>query len=162
MVRSGKRVNTPESSQSTNEKHEFANVIVEPTAAGASFDVEGIFDEEPKCMLIVVPVSAQAAKNGSQYRSLSWIDGSPSRGGSSEKQTACTPRSALRRISAAASCGSHNGMMISGISRPSEGPHHSSTIQSLYAWTHSSPSSLSLASENVGPQKRGKLGKHRD
>src|SRR3712207_9022691 len=40
------------------------NVRVEPTAAGASGDVDGIFDDEPMCMLITVPVSAQAATNG--------------------------------------------------------------------------------------------------
>jgi hypothetical protein len=42
------------------------NVSVEPTAAGASGDVEGIFDDDPMCMQITVPVSAQARKNGSQ------------------------------------------------------------------------------------------------
>jgi hypothetical protein len=42
------------------------NVSVEPTAAGASAEVDGIFDDEPMCMLIVVPVSAQARKKGSQ------------------------------------------------------------------------------------------------
>ena len=57
--------------------------------------------------------------------------GSPRCGGISEKQTAWTPRSALRRTSAAASSASHSGMMISGMRWPSESPHHSSTIQSL-------------------------------
>ena len=41
---------------------------------------------------------------------------------------------------------------------PADGPHHSSTIQSLYAFTHASPSSLSSASRNVWPQKRGNVG----
>ena len=45
------------------------------------------------------------------------------------------------------------------MSRPPDSPHHSSTIQSLYALTHSRPSSLSLASVKVWPQKRGKVGK---
>ena len=53
-------------------------------------------------------------------------------------------------------------MRVSGIRRPPDAPHHSSTIQSLYACTHSSPSSLSLASVNVWPQKRGKVGKQSD
>ena len=52
--------------------------------------------------------------------------------------------------------------MISGMSRPFDGAHHSSTIQSLYAFTQRSASSLSLRSENVWPQKRGKLGKQSD
>ena len=42
------------------------NVSVEPTAAGASAEVDGIFDDDPMCMLMTVPVSAQARKNGSQ------------------------------------------------------------------------------------------------
>ena len=39
---------------------------VAATATGASADVAGIRDDEPMCMLIVVCVSSQAAKNGSQ------------------------------------------------------------------------------------------------
>ena len=57
-------------SQSTIEKQQLANVSVEPTAGGASGDVDGIFEPDPMCMLIVVPVSSQAAKNGSQYPSV--------------------------------------------------------------------------------------------
>ncbi len=37
--------------------------------------------------------------------------------------------------------------------------HHSSIIQSLYACTHSTASSLSLASQKIWPQKRGNDGK---
>ena len=49
------------------------------------------------------------------------------------------------------------------MSRPlASGPHHSSTIQSLYALTQSSPSSLSFASVKVWPQNRGKVGKQID
>ena len=44
----------------------FMNVSVEPTAAGASAEVDGIFDDEPMCMFTTVPVSAHAGKNGSQ------------------------------------------------------------------------------------------------
>ncbi len=51
------------------------NVSVEPTAGGASGEVDGIFDDEPMCMLTTMPVSAQAAKNGSH--SPEWIDGRP-------------------------------------------------------------------------------------
>ena len=42
------------------------NVRVEPTAAGASAEVDGIFDDEPMCMFTIVPVSAQASNSGSQ------------------------------------------------------------------------------------------------
>ena len=102
---------------------------VAATATGASADVAGIFEDEPMCMQTTVPVSAQAAKNGSQYPL--WMLGSPRWGGISLKHTARTPRAALRRTSAAASSASHSGMRQSGSSRPPLSPHHSSTIQSL-------------------------------
>src|SRR3954468_22230399 len=105
------------------------NVSVEPTAGGASAEVDGIFEDEPMCMLTTVCVSAQASKNGSH--SPEWIEGNPRYGGISEKQVARTPRAALRRISSAASLPSHNGMMMFGMRRPLVPPHHSSTIQSL-------------------------------
>ena len=54
-------------SQSTILKQQFANVSTDPTAAGASGEVLGIFEPEPICMLMVVPVSLQASKNGIQY-----------------------------------------------------------------------------------------------
>ena len=41
-------------------------VSVEPTAAGASADVDGIFDDDPMCIDTTVSVSAHASKNGSQ------------------------------------------------------------------------------------------------
>ena len=73
--------------------------------------------------------------------------GSPRWGGISLKHTACTPRAALRRTSAAASSRvpqRHDG---SGMRRPPLSPHHSSTIQSLYASTHACASSRSLRLE---------------
>ena len=92
----------------------------------------------------VTPVSLHTWNTGS-HPPL-WIVGSFKWCGSSLKQNARTPRSALRWISAAASSTSHNGMMHSGMFMPPDGSHHSSTIQSLYALTHASPSSLSSAS----------------
>src|ERR1700730_8057836 len=139
----------------------FMYVRVELTPAGASGDVDGIFDDEPMCMHTTVSVSAQAAKNGSQYPSESWTEGRPRNGGISVKHTACPPRPALRRTSAAASRASQSGISGSGISRPPDGPHHSSNIQSLYAWTQSRARSLSSASRKVWPQKRGNVGKER-
>ena len=73
--------------------------------AHPDFEVAGICDDDPMCMLMTVSVSSQAAKNGSQWPE--WIEGSPRWAGISLKHTACTPRSALRRTSAAASCTSN-------------------------------------------------------
>src|SRR3989440_11088609 len=115
-----------------------------PTPAGASFDDAGSVDDEPTCMHTVVPVLLQAANIGSQYPV--WMLGRSSLVGSSEKHTARTPRAAFRSISLAASSTSHSGMMQSGMLIPIDGSHHSSTIQSLYACTHASASSLSSAS----------------
>ena len=82
------------------------------------------------CMLMTVPVSLHAAKNGSH--SPVWMLGSPSSEGLSEKATACDPLPAQRRTSSAASAGSHSGTRVSGISRPYPSPApHSSIIQSL-------------------------------
>ncbi len=156
--RLGKRSNLPLVSQSTIEKEQLAKVMVEPTAGGASAEVDGILDEEPMCMATTVPVSSQAARSGSQ--SSACMDGSPRWGGISENATARTPRAALRRTSAGASSASHSGMRVRGMRRPrASGPHHSSTIQSLYARTPRSPGSRSFASVNVCPQNRGKVGK---
>src|SRR6476469_6696092 len=147
----------PENSQSASDAIELLNASVPPTPPGASGDAAGFVDDDPMCMHNVTPVSLQTRKTGSH--SPLWIVGSFRWWGSSLKQKARTPRSALRWISAAASCTSHNGMMHSGMFMPFDGPHHSSTIQSLYAFTHASASSLSSASKNVCPQKRGKVGK---
>ena len=124
----------------------FMYVSVDPTAGGASADVDGIFDDEPMCMHTTVFVSSHAARNGSQKPFLSCTDGRPRNGGISENVTAWQPLAALRRISAAASTGSHSCTMINGMSRPFDGAHHSSSIQSLYAFTQRSASSLSLRS----------------
>src|SRR3546814_14967673 len=86
----------------------FENVSVELTMNGASGEVAGMRDDEPMCMHNTVPVSWQAAKNGSQWRPLSCTEGRPSGCGFSENVTAKQPRAALRRPSAAARCGSHS------------------------------------------------------
>src|ERR1700723_1533156 len=122
-------MSTPEKRKSHSDDMALPKLSEAATATGASADVAGIFEDEPMCMLTTVPVSAQAAKNGSQYRL--WMLGSPRWGGISLKQTARTPRAALRRTSAAARGASHNGMMHSGSRAPALSPHHSPTIQSL-------------------------------
>src|SRR5688500_20199356 len=99
---------------------------------GASGAVRYICDDEPMCMLMTVPVSLHAAKNGSQWRLWSCTDGKLSFAGFSENDTAKLPLAAQRRISSAARPGSHNGIIVSGINRPDASPaHHSSIIQSL-------------------------------
>jgi hypothetical protein len=65
-LRFGKRSNLPLISQSTIEKQQLAKVMAEPTAGGASAEVEGMRLLDPMCMAITVPVSSQAARNGSQ------------------------------------------------------------------------------------------------
>ena len=60
------RTKTPLNRKSTSEKVALVWVSVEPTAGGASADVDGIFDDDPMCMLTIVCVSAQAWKKGSQ------------------------------------------------------------------------------------------------
>src|SRR3954469_9655429 len=135
----GKRTSTPEKRKSESDAIALLNDNVAATATGASPDVAGICDDDPMCMHTTVAVSAHAWKNGSH--SPLWMLGSPSFGGISEKHTERTPRFALRRTSAAAASTSQSGINVSGMSAPPESPHHSSTIQSLYARTHAIASS---------------------
>src|SRR5207237_3022294 len=95
----GEGTSSREKSQSAIDCSASSCVKVEPTAGGASADVEGIFDPDPLCIQMTVPVSSHAATNGSQKRPTSCTDGRPRLGGCSLKQTARTPRSALRRTS---------------------------------------------------------------
>src|SRR4051794_11760849 len=152
----GYLISLPENNQSASEAIELLNASVPPTPAGESFDAAGFVDDEPMCMHSVTPVSLHTWNTGSQ--SGLWIDGRPSRSGSSVKQNARTPRSALRWISCTASSRSQSGMMQSGMFTPPDGAHHSSTIQSLYAFTQARPRSWSGVSMNVWPQKRGNVG----
>src|SRR5580698_9369866 len=122
-------MSTPEKRKSHSDDMALPKLSVAATATGASADVAGIFEDEPMCMQTTVLVSSQAAKNGSHCPL--WMLGSPRWGGISLKQTARTPRAALRRTSAAARAASHKGMMQSGSSFPSLSPHHSSTMKSL-------------------------------
>src|SRR5882672_6194219 len=119
----------PENNQSASDAIELLNASVPPTPPGASGDAAGFVDDDPMCMHNVTPVSLQTPNTGSQPPL--WIVGSFRWCGSSVKQNARTPRSALRWISAAASSSSQSGMMQSGMFTPCDGAHHSSTIQSL-------------------------------
>ncbi len=110
----------------------FWNVRIELTMNGASGEVEGIFDDDPMCMLMTVSVSSHAWKSGSQKPFLSCTDGRPSGTGFSENVMLWLPLAAQRRISAAASCGSHSGTIVRGISLSLPSPaHQTSIIQSL-------------------------------
>src|SRR5205814_1946164 len=130
-----------ENSQSASDAIELLKASVPPTPPGASGDAAGFVDDEPMCMQMVTPQSLHTWNSGSQYPL--WIVESFRWWGSSLKQIARTPRWALRSVSWAASSTSHSGMRHSGMFTLPDGPHHSSTIQSLYALTHASPSSLS-------------------
>src|SRR6478736_2449840 len=114
----------PEKSQSASDDIELLNASVPPTPPGASGDAAGLVDDEPMCMHSVTPVSLQTWNTLSQPPL--WIVGRFKWCGSSLKQNARTPRSALRWISAAARSTSQSGMMQSGMFMPFDGPHHSS------------------------------------
>ena len=66
---------TPEKRKSHSDDMALPKLSAAATATGASAEVAGIFDDEPMCMQTTVPVSSQAAKNGSQ--SPLWMLGSP-------------------------------------------------------------------------------------
>ena len=65
-MRLANRSNRPDIRKSVIDSSALMWVSEEPTAAGASADVDGIFELEPMCMLTTIDVSSQAAKNGSQ------------------------------------------------------------------------------------------------
>src|ERR1041385_2343266 len=125
----GNSMSFPENNQSASDAIELLKASVPPTPPGASGDAAGFVDDDPMCMHRVTPLSLQTWNRGSQ--SPEWMVGSLRWWGSSLKQMARTPRSALRLVSFAASSTSHNGMRQRGMLTPPEGPHHSSTIQSL-------------------------------
>ena len=102
---------------------------VAATAGGASAEVAGIFDDEPMCMHTRCRSRRRRRRTGPS--SPEWIDGQPEVRRDLGEAHGAHAAPALRRTSAAASAASHSGMRQSGISRPPESPHHSSTIQSL-------------------------------
>src|SRR5438094_4810766 len=73
--RSGYRTSRPDIRKSISDDMALPNASVALTDGGASGDAAGIFDDEPMCMATTVPVSAQAAKNGSHCPL--WIVGRP-------------------------------------------------------------------------------------
>src|SRR6478752_10625298 len=89
MRMSGKRTGTFEYSQSTALYMPYAPNRTAGISGGASSDVVGDVPDEPTCRQSTVPVSAHAAKSGSQWPE--WIVGKPSLSGASEKVTALKP-----------------------------------------------------------------------
>ncbi len=67
ILMSGWRASTPEQSQSTSACTEFSAVRAIPASKGASGAVIAIWDDDPMCMLMTVPVSLHASKNGVQW-----------------------------------------------------------------------------------------------
>src|SRR3977135_1129010 len=82
----GWRTSTPDIRKSMSDDMALPNANVALTDGGASGDAGGIFDDEPMCIATTVPVSAHAAKNGSQEPL--WIVGRPRWEGNSLKHTA--------------------------------------------------------------------------
>src|SRR5947209_6427897 len=138
----GKVISFAENNQSASDAIELLNASVPPTPPGASGDADGFVDDEPMCMHNVTPLSLHTWNIGSH--SPLWIVGSARWCGSSLKQIARQPLSAIRCTSFAASSTSQSGIRQSGMFTPPDGAHHSSIIQLLYASTQASPSSLSL------------------
>src|SRR4051794_14424375 len=140
----GNSISLAENSQSAIDAIALLNASVPPTPPGASGDAAGFVEDEPMCMHSVTPLSLQTWNIESH--SPLWIVGSFKWWGSSLKQIARQPLSAMRCTSFAARSTSHNGIKQSGMFTPLDGWHHSSIIQLLYASTHARPSSLSLPS----------------
>src|SRR6185437_8979508 len=100
----------------------FTGKTVGNSSNGGSGEGSGAHDDEPVCRHTTVPVSSQAAKNGSQ-RPLK-MDGSCSWAGNSGKLTALKPRAALARTSAAPTSTSTSQGSCSGIMRAGCVPAH--------------------------------------
>src|ERR1700704_3295194 len=90
-----------EKSQSASEAMELLNASVPPTPPGASGDAAGFVDDDPMCMHSVTPLSLQTWNIGSH--APEWIVGSFKWWGSSLKQIARQPLSAMRCTSLDAS-----------------------------------------------------------
>src|SRR6476660_10430854 len=87
--RSGKRSATLEYSQSTAANIAQPKNSTPMVSDGAPLDVAGADDDEPTCRHTTVSVSAQAARNGSQWPVCS--DGRPGRPGARGTFTPCKP-----------------------------------------------------------------------
>src|SRR6516164_2703264 len=159
-VTSGNLLITGEKMRSAAACTMFIGCSVIITSTGASGAVITSFDDEPMCMLTIVPSSLHACQNGSQCSVCKL--GSPSGTGFSGNVIAWQPLPATRRTSAASASGSQIGGIASGMKRSGAAPHHSSMCQSLYAWLSASAASLSSRFANKRPAKPGSDGKLSD
>ena len=66
MLRGMSFCTVSDNKKSTSENIELVHTSVEPTAPGASSDVDGMVEDDPMCMHTTVPVSSQARNSGSQ------------------------------------------------------------------------------------------------
>ena len=122
---------------------------------GESGAIVGTCDDDPTCMHTTISRSLRGrhhrvpvAGRGRGWSGDRAAPGSPR----SRTRSRPSPRSAPSPRPRAA--GPTSGSATSGMYRPGALPHHSSIIQSLYAWRHTNPNSRSLASMNSCPQKR--------
>ena len=126
---------------------------------GGDGDGRGAHADEPVCRHTTVPVSSQAAKNGSQWRVK--MAGRPSWAGNSGKLTALKPRRALARTSSAATATSASQGSCSGMIRSGKVPAQTSWCHWFQARRQASPSSGSSDLMNTDPQKPAtREGKH--
>src|SRR4051794_27712790 len=151
MASDGKRVHTPDQSQSAHARKALPGKMVGKNSKVGSGEGTGAHDAEPVCRHTTVSVSAQASQSGSQWRLCG--DGSPIWAGNSGKLRARKPRSALARTRSAATSGSGNQVICSGMMRPGWVPAQTSWCQSFHARTQASPSSGSFDLENTPPAK---------
>src|SRR6185369_11082271 len=156
ILQSGWFSSTPEKMRSPSALIEFTPHSAMPTDGVVSGDGFNRPDDVPMCIESGNPVSVAAANTGSQWPLGN--DGSPIGYGFSTKLIAFEPFAAQRSISRTARCGSHSGISVCGMKRSGYDGHHSSSIQLFHASTHASARSLSTASRNRLPPKRGNLG----
>src|SRR5262245_38556511 len=124
---------------------------VTATSVGLSADGRATEPDEPTWRLMTVSVSSHARKKSSHAPECT--DGNPNRSGVSGNDTERNPRTAFTRTSTAASDASANHGSWQPAKRSGCEPHHSSSIQSLYARRHARPSRGSRTAENRRPAK---------
>src|SRR5436309_11615634 len=113
MLSDGKRVHTPDHSQSAQARKAFPGKIVGNSSKVVSIDGTGAHEAEPVCRQMTVSVSAHADHRGSHARLCG--DGRPIWAGNSGKLNARNPREAFARTNSAATAGSCSHVICSGM-----------------------------------------------
>src|SRR3954463_6601363 len=116
ILRRGKRVHTPDHSQSAHARKALPGKMVGKSSKVVSIDGTGAHDAEPVCRQMTVSVSSHAAHSGSQSRLCG--DGSFICAGNSGNERARKPRAALARTNSAATKGSCSHVICNGMMRP--------------------------------------------